>query len=257
MTYLHKNIIITGATSGIGEALALHYASNGAQNLFICGRNEQRLESVRKKCESFGCRTLGQILDVTDKLSVEQWIKNCHKIAPIDLVFANAGVATIQETPENIYNTFNTNLFGVLHTVLPTIDIYKAIRQENKETPLSIAIVSSIACYHGLRTCPSYSGSKAAVKAWGEGLRGALKNDNINVHVICPGFVRSRITDKNTCPMPFFWEADKAAKVIATRIEKNIGLIAFPWPVRFATWLVSILPNRISDYIYSLLPYKV
>lgn len=253
----YKNILITGATSGIGEALAIYYAQNGAKNLFICGRNEQRLEKVRKECEKFGCRTIGQILDVTEKEKVKQWIDNCNKISPLQLVVANAGVATLKETPENIYKTFDTNLYGVLHTVLPTIEIYKTYRKTDKKTPLSIAIISSIAGYHGLRTCPSYSGSKAGVKAWGEGLRGSLKEDNINVSVVCPGFVRSRITDQNTCPMPFFWEADKAAKVIASRIEKNIGLIAFPWPVRFASWFVSILPNRISDLIYSLLPYKV
>lgn len=79
----------------------------------------------------------------------------------------------------------------------------------------------------------------------------------INVSVICPGFVRSRITDKNTCPMPFFMEAENAAKIIVERIDKNVGLIAFPWQMRFATWLGSILPNCVSDFIYSKLPYKV
>jgi hypothetical protein len=75
--------------------------------------------------------------------------------------------------------------------------------------------------------------------------------------VICHGFVKSRITDKNTCPMPFFMSAEKAAEIIASRIDKNIGLIAFPWPMRFATWLLSILPNRLSDVIYAKLPHKV
>ena len=106
-------------------------------------------------------------------------------------------------------------------------------------------------------TCPSYSASKACVKAYGEALRLELKKEGINVSVICPGFVRSRITDQNTCPMPFFMEAEDAAAVIASRLERNVGLIAFPWPVRFAAWFGSILPNRLSEFIYSLLPYKV
>ena len=142
----------------------------------------------------------------------------------------------------------------IVNTILPTIEIFK-------QAPLSqtkhIAITSSIAGYHGMPTCPSYSASKACIKAWGEGLRLNLKDSGINVSTICPGFVRSRITDKNTCPMPFFMEADKAAQIIASNIEKNIGLISFPWQMRFATWLGSILPNRISDFIYSKLPYKV
>ncbi len=257
MTSKYKNVLITGATSGIGEALALYYAEHGAANLFICGRNSQRLEEVRKKCEKFGCRTLGQILDVTDRQAIKLWLQNCNKIAPLQLVFANAGVATLEETPENIYNTFNINLFGVLNTVLPALELFQETRKEDAGIPLSIAITSSIAGYHGLPTCPSYSGSKAGVKAWGEGLRGMFRKEKINISVICPGFVRSRITDKNTCPMPFFMEAEKAAKIIASRLEKNLGLIAFPWQIRFVSWLMSALPNRISSFIYNRLSHKV
>ena len=121
----------------------------------------------------------------------------------------------------------------------------------------AIVITASIAGYHGMPTCPSYSASKACVKAWGEALRMSLKPYNINVNVVCPGFIRSRITDQNTCPMPFFMEADKAAEIIASRVEKNVGLIAFPWPMRFVAWLGSVLPNRVSEFIYSRLPYKV
>ena len=113
-----------------------------------------------------------------------------------------------------------------------------------------------MAGYHGLSTCPAYSASKAAVKAYGEALRVKLKHEGIKVSVICPGFVRSRITDQNTCPMPFFMEAPSAAKIIAAGLEKDHGLISFPAPMRFATWLMSILPNSISDFIYSQLPNK-
>ena len=84
-----------------------------------------------------------------------------------------------------------------------------------------------------------------------------MRGDKIKVSVVCPGFVRSGITDKNTCPMPFFLESEKAAAIIAQRIDKNVGLIAFPWPVRFAAWFMSILPNRISQFVYDRLPHKV
>ena len=248
-----KNILITGASSGIGQALAIYYSQNGAKNLFICGRNSERLAETAKKCHHKGCTIYSQTLDVKDKEATEKWIQECEKIAPLHLIIANAGVATLQETAENIYNTFTTNIFGVLHTIIPAIEIYKKRKDKKK----SLAIISSIAGYHGLPSCPSYSASKACVKAWGEALRGDLLQYNIKVSTICPGFVRSGITDKNTCPMPFFWETEKAAKIIATRIDKNIGLIAFPWPVRFSAWFMSILPNRISEYIYNRLPHKV
>ena len=289
------NILITGASSGIGEALALHYAKTRAKNLFICGRNPDRLKIVENKCRNFGTVVYSKIVDVTDKETMSEWIKECNNIAELNLVIANAGIGVINETNQAIYDTFNTNVTGVLNTVLPTIDVYKSIliKQKNENSSLdrfisnmknnqqvfyvpicskifqskkcneffhmhnhSIAIVSSIAGYHGLATCPAYSATKACVKAWGEALRVKLNPLGINVSVICPGFVRSRITDKNTCPMPYFMEGDVAAQIIAKGLEKNKGIIAFPWQLRFATWLVSILPNWLSDKIYTKLPNK-
>lgn len=248
-----KNILITGASSGIGEALALFYAAHGAENIFLSGRNAKRLEDVVQQCKKYGVRTEGKVIDVTDTKAMKNWLESCNKKAPLELVFANAGVSTGQETTENIYNTFNTNVMGVLNTVTPVVEMMKN-RPDGEKI---IAITSSIAGYHGLSACPSYSASKACVKAYGEALRNSLRPEGISVSVICPGFVKSRITDQNTCPMPFFMSAEKAARIIAARIDKNIGLIAFPWPMRFGTWFLSVLPNRLSDLIYNRLPHKV
>lgn len=248
------HVLITGASSGIGEALALCYAKKGVKRLSICGRNTERLEKVAALCQKEGVKTDAKIVDVADGVAVEKWIKEAEEKAPINLIIANAGVATLAETTENVRRTFDINVGGVVNTVLPAIEIF---RKSEKNRAKQIVIMSSIAGYHGMPTCPSYSASKACVKAWGEGLRLALRHENIGVSVVCPGFVRSRITDKNTCPMPFFWEAEKAAEVIFERVEKNVGLVAFPWQMRLATWLGSILPNRLSDFVYSKLPYKV
>ena len=249
-----KNILITGASSGIGEALALYYAEHCARNIFICGRNKERLEDVKKRCQKFGADVYAEIMDVTDKEAMKKWIENCEEIAPLNLVVANAGVATLTEETINVYNTFNTNIFGVLNTVQPALEIYQ---KRGSSLPRAIAILSSIAGYHGLAACPSYSASKAAVKAYGEALRATYIKSSIQISTICPGFVKSRITDKNTCPMPFFMSAEKAADIIARRLEKNVGLIAFPWPMRLATWMISILPNCINTKIYAALPHKV
>ena len=249
-----QNVLITGASSGIGEALALFYAKNGAENLFLCGRNAERLNAVVDKCRKYGVHAVGQVIDVTNQDQMVEWINACERKAPLNLVFANAGVSTGTETCAHIYNTFKTNVFGVLNTVTPAVEIFKKRKDGSKKI---VALTASIAGYHGLPSCPSYSASKACVKAYGEALREDLKKDNIQVNVICPGFVRSRITDKNTCPMPFFMQADKAAEIIAKRVAKNVGLIAFPWPMRLAVWGLSILPNALSDFIYARLPHKV
>ena len=87
-------------------------------------------------------------------------------------------------------------------------------------------------------------------------MRGMLKREGIRVNVVCPGFIRSRITDRNTCPMPFFMEADRAARIILDRVDRNIGLIAFPWPMRFGVWMLSVFPWRLSEAISGLFPEK-
>lgn len=248
------NILITGASSGIGAALALYYAKNGAKNLFLCGRNKERLKEIEAKCQTFGANVKAEILDVCDKEKTEKWIKKCNAQAALNLVFANAGVSTGAETAQNVYNTFQTNIFGVLNTLLPTLEIYEK-RQE--KSARALVIISSMAGYHGLAGCPSYSASKACVKAYGEALRPRLARQFIQLNVVCPGFVRSRITDKNTCPMPFFMEADRAAEIIAKGVSKNTGLISFPLMMRVGAWFGSVLPNCLSNFLYAHLPYKV
>jgi len=245
------NVVITGASSGIGEALSLEAAKRGAENLFLCGRDAGRLEAVAEKCRAIGAKVFARTVSVTDENAVRDWLGECEATAPIDLVFANAGVSTGVESEENVRRTFATNVGGVVNTALPAIEIFR------KRGGGQLVITASIAGYAPLTGCPAYSGTKACVKNWGLALRGHLRRENVKVNVVCPGFVRSRITDVNTCPMPFFMEADKAARIIFGRVLRNVGLIAFPWPMRFATWFLSILPWRLAELISRLLPKKI
>jgi short-subunit dehydrogenase len=254
---MSNNVLITGASSGIGEALALQYASRGDM-LFLCGRNSARLLSVADRCRELGATVHAETLDVTDSAAAEAWLKKCNATAPINIVFANAGVGTGEENEKNVRMTFDINIRGTLNIVLPAIEIYRCRAREQANSGLKqILITASIAGYGPLKSCPSYSATKSCLKTWALALRGMLKHEDIKVSAICPGFVRSRLTDKNTCPMPFFMEADKAAKIILRRAERNIGMIAFPWPMRFGTWLLSILPYRLNEFINSILPEKV
>lgn len=252
------NTLITGASSGIGEALALACAKRG-DRLFVCGRNEGRLAAVAAACREAGADVHAQVLDVTDEVATRRWLQACDAIAPLDRVFANAGVSTGEETEANARRTFAVNVGGCVNTVLPAIELFRARRPAGGAVPgrPQIVITASIAGYGPLKACPAYSATKSCMKTWGLSLRGMLAPEGIRVSVVCPGFVRSRITDSNTCPMPFFMEADKAAATILRRADRDVGLIAFPWPMRFATWGLSALPWRLNELINRLLPKKV
>lgn len=247
-------ILITGASSGIGEALAFHYSLSTGKTLFLCGRNMERLNAVVKKCEKNGAKVFAEKQDVTDKESMRNWISRCDKIAPIDLLIANAGVSVggngSLETEEQTRTVFETNINGVLNSVLPIIEKFRSRGRGQ------IAVLSSLAGYRGLPGAAAYSASKNCVRAWGEALRGCLKKENIDVNVICPGFVKSRITAKNKFPMPFLMEADDAARYIADKLSQNKARITFPLPLAFGVWLLSCLPASLTEIVYTFLPAK-
>ena len=247
------NTLITGASSGIGEALALECAARG-DTLFLCGRDRTRLEEVARRARALGSATYASVLDVTDREGVEAWMKTSDSLAPIERVFSNAGVGTGVESEENVRRTFAVNVDGNLNVVLAAIALFRAHPEGRSRR--QILVTASIAGYGPLAACPAYSATKSCMKTWALSLRGALAREGIEVSAICPGFVRSRITDLNTCPMPFFLEADAAARIILARADRGTGLIAFPWPMRLATWALSILPFRVNELIGRLLPAK-
>ena len=252
------NVLITGASSGIGEALAHECAKRG-DRLFLCGRCRERLDAVAAACRSHGAGDVSaEVVDVADAEATRRWLEDCDARAPLDRVFANAGVGTGVEDEENVRRTFATNVGGTVNTVLPAIEAFRRrAREAGRAASGQIVITASVAGYGPLVSCPAYSATKACVKTWGLALRGMLRAEGIRVSVVCPGFVRSRITARNTCPMPFFMEADRAARTILRRSDRDVGLIAFPWPMRLASWTLSALPFRLNEWINRLLPAKV
>lgn len=247
-----KSILITGATSGIGKALAENYASPNV-TLYLSGRNAERLKEIVTTCEKLGAKCDGKVIDVADKQAMQDWIVESHDLSPLDLVIANAGISAGSGDDENFNVTrdiFMINLVGVLNTVHP------AIQMMRKNKVGHIAMISSMAGYRGLPGAPAYSASKCAVKAYGEALRGQLAPENINVTVVCPGFVKSGITDANNFPMPFFMETQKAAHIIQKGLAKNKALIAFPWQMRFISYCLSILPSAVAIKLLGILPKK-
>lgn len=239
-----RAILITGASSGIGEALAIDYAAPGVF-LALGGRDKARLESVAQSCRAKGAEVRTAAIDVSDRDTTAQWVSMIDQARPLDLVIANAGVglegAGNKIDEDAIRRTFAINLDGVLNTVLPLLPAMR-VRQQGQ-----IAIVSSLAGFVGLPQSAAYNASKAAVRVWGESLRHMLRPDHIGVSVICPGFVSTRMTEKHKFKMPFLMNAQKASSIIRRGLAHNKARIAFPLPTKSAVWLAGVLPGGLTS----------
>ncbi|HLI12444.1 MAG TPA: SDR family NAD(P)-dependent oxidoreductase [Alphaproteobacteria bacterium] len=248
-----RHILITGASSGIGAALAEAYAGPGIR-LALSGRDASRLEAVAAACRSKGATVAAEIRDVTDPEGMAGWITAREAAAPIDLVIANAGISAGTggggEGAAQARRIFAVNVDGVVNTVQPVIP-FMAKRHCGQ-----IAIVSSLASFRGFPGAPAYCASKAAVRVYGEGLRGSLAGLGISVSVICPGFVRSRMTEKNDFPMPLLMDAPRAAKLIVRGLARGRARIAFPRRLYLATLLFAMLPPGLTDGWLRRLPAK-
>jgi short-subunit dehydrogenase len=222
--------------------------------LSLLGRNLERTQAVASACRAKGAIVSAISLDVQNAAGMEAWVRACDSEQQLDLVIANAGVSAGSggegESAEQTRQIFSINVNGIFNTVLPTVPLMRA-RQRGQ-----IAIMSSIAGFRGLPSAPAYCASKAAVKVWGEGLRGQLARDNIGVTVICPGFVVSGISRRNRFPMPFLMQTEAAARLIAKALAANRGRIAFPWPMALMAWIMTTLPDFLISALTSRLPRK-
>jgi len=248
-----RSLLLTGASSGIGEALALAYAGP-SMSLALGGRDAVRLAAVGAACAGKGARVRTDVVDIADRESVARWIDAVDAAQPLDLVIANAGIGggtdEGHEDEQQTRGIFAVNLDGVLNTVLPLIPRFVQRRHGQ------IALMSSLASFRGFPGAPTYCGSKAAVRVWGEGLRGDLAPDGVEVSVICPGFVVSRMTAENKFPMPFLMTAERAAGIVKRGLAANRGRIAFPWPMSVATWFLAGLPPTLTDALLAGFPRK-
>ena len=237
-----SSIVITGASSGIGEALALDYARPGTA-LALTGRDAGRLEAVALACRAKGATVVASTIDVVDRQAFATWLTAFDDGHPVDLVIANAGISIDKDNSSLddfaiIRKTFDVNVDGVFNTVEPLMSRLMARRRGQ------IAIVSSLASFIGLPYSASYNASKAAVRVWGESIRYVLKKSDIGVSVVCPGFVVSRITANAPFPMPFLMSAERASAIIRRGLARNHARIAFPIGTKAAVWLGLTLPGR-------------
>ncbi len=249
-----RHVLITGASSGLGAALARTYAAPG-RRLSLSGRNAERLEAAAAACRDAGATVEARVLDVTDAEALAGWIARADDTEALDLVIANAGISAGTgksgfESAEQTRRILATNIDGVVETVLPAVERMRGRGRGQ------LGLVASVAGYRGFPSAPAYCASKAFVKVWGEALRGQLARDGIGVSTICPGYVATPMTAVNEFPMPFLMSAEKAAAIIRRGLAKNRARIAFPGPTAFAAWLAASLPPAWVDPLLTRLPEK-
>lgn len=259
-----RKILITGGSSGIGAALARAYAADGV-TLYLGGRDLERLEAVAADCTNRGAAVFVRCQDVTDRVGMADWIA---KAGALDLVIANAGISggtgcitggedTVPgEDPAQVRDIMAVNIEGVVNTVFPALDGMLDGAAPASGVRGQIAIMSSLAGFRGLPGAPAYGASKAAVRSWGEGLRGLLAGQGVKVSVICPGFVESPMTAANPYHMPFLTASDRAAEIIKKGLARDRARIAFPWPLAALVWLLAALPPSWLDPVVRRFPKK-
>lgn len=250
---LPQHIVITGASSGIGESLARAYAAKGVR-IGLLGRRKDKLDSIAASLANTGAEIWVGVVDVTERDALAAMLIKADTEKPIDVLIANAGISAgtfgAGESEQQARAIFGTNLDGVLNTIHPILP-----RMQNRRAG-QVAIMASLAGFRGFPSAPAYCASKAAVRLYGEALRGEYAKWGIQINVICPGYIATPMTAVNDFPMPFMMDAAKAAQIIVKGLSRNEARIAFPWPTAFAAWLLGALPPSWTDPLLKKLPKK-
>ncbi|WP_257295777.1 SDR family oxidoreductase [Endozoicomonas sp. YOMI1] len=217
---------ITGASQGIGEAVAIALTREG-MTVAASARNEERLAALARQSAELPGRIVPYPLDVTDQTAVDETVNQIiDNHGPIDQAILNAGtyIATpaAEFTSSVVRQQMELNLMGVCHCLEPLIATMK------KQGKGVIAINASLAGYRGLPKAAGYGATKAALINMAESLNSELWREGIDIKVINPGFVKTPLTNKNRFPMPFLMEVDKAAEIIVKGMKGRQFEIRFP-----------------------------
>lgn len=245
-------VVISGASSGIGLALARHYLESGA-SVAVFARRGELLQSLAAE---FPDQVFCYALDVRDAPAIQQAAQDFMMRAGVpDIVIANAGVSrgTLTEYVEDeevFQNVMDINVLGMVKTFQPFL---MAMRDAGQGTLVGIA---SVAGFRGLPGSGAYSASKAAAISYMESLRVEMYGRGIKVVTLCPGYIKTPMTDINPYPMPFILDADVAARRIARVIASGTSFAVVPWQMGIIGWIMKRMPNWLYDRLFAEAPHK-
>jgi short-subunit dehydrogenase len=239
------SLFITGASSGIGRALALEYARGGAK-LAVAARRVPELETLAHEIRELGGDAMCIALDVSDTDAVNDALRRADRdLGGIEMVIANAGVGSLrhssQLTWQDVAAILDVNMTGAMATLVAAIPIFLAHQRGH------LVGISSLAGRRALPRAAAYSASKAALSTFLESLRLDLAPSGVHVTDVRPGYVATPMTKGATHARPFCWPVDKAVRHIAFRLERAPCVIAFPWQLALATSIARLLPASIYD----------
>ena len=223
-----QTVVISGASVGLGAALALAYAAPG-RSLALIARDAARLEAIASQCRTRGANVETATIDVTDAPALATWVSAFDAKTPIDLLIANAGVYTgagpngAMESTADIAWMVSTNVIGTANLVQPVVERMRARKRGH------IAIIGSLAALQPLADAPGYSASKAGVMAYGEALQEFLIPDRITVSLIYPGHIETAQVEGHVGALPLILKPDAAAARIKRGLDRGKTFIAFPW----------------------------
>jgi len=246
-------IIITGASSGLGKALAKHYASLGS-TLGLIARNKPSLESLVNELPDTA--SIFYDIDVRDAESMQSAASDfIQRYGCPDIVIANAGISqgTLTEYAEDskvFESILATNVTGIVNTFQPFITVMRTQGKGN------LVGISSVASYRGLPGASAYSSSKAAANSYLESLRVEMYGSGVSVITICPGYIVTPMTANNPFQMPFIMTAQTAAKKIVHIINHKKAFSVIPWQMGIVARILKLLPNFVYDRLFSIMPRK-